>query len=692
MDPATFLEALPDGAFRCDPAGHVLYANPSLARTLGYSREELLHKSLPSDLLIHGMEWEACRALLESQGQVVDYEVKFRRADGMPLSIAISARVVRGPGDALVAVEGTMRDITVRRGLEDEAVERAEHMAVMGEIAWIAASNLEMEQANAAIFGEIRKLVDCDAMLIATTEELSGEFTVQEVWGRERGDHREYRMPRRGTALEQVVGSGNWMVRRELPEEESLADLSALRRAEIRSVICVPIAYRGRRFGVLGLLSRKGEPYSAETAELLQEIADRMSGAIENARLMISLNERNRVRASLVETALQLQSAIESAQIYELIAKQLAKFVPYRDLSFYVVDWSRRQIIPVYAAGEYTEEILAAAGGVDEGIVGNIAHTGRAEIIEDADVDPRVAQIPGVPPTHDALLVVPLVAEGRVIGVLEAYRPKGAFFSPKELELATLFAQQAAVALDNSRLIRELQESKNEIELLNDLMFHDMNNYNQGAMGYLGLLRDLPRLDEKAQTYLTKAFQLVKENSELIENVRKLSRIRITDGESFQAVEVGAVLREKAEAVRLSQTHRRVDIRLALPAGPMHTRADSLIGDLFLNLLTNAVKYDPHEVAVVDIVGAEATENGQPYWKIGVIDRGSGIPEEKKKLLFRRFTRLVAEGAGPSGTGLGLSIVRALAEKYRGRVWAEDRVPGDSSQGTIFYVMLPKAG
>jgi len=658
---------------------------------LGRSRDELVGMSMPADLLVRDIDWEGCRALLASQKRVVDYEMRLKRADGTPLNVAVSARAVLGPDESVLAIDGTMRDITIRKGLEQEAEERADLMAVLGEITRIAASSLEIEEVNAAFFGEIRKLVDCDALLVATTEDLSGEHTVSEVWSPDRTGQREYRIPRRGTALDEVLRSGNWIIRRDLPEGEDRIDLAAHRRAGVRSIVYVPLAYRGRRFGILGLLSKKGEPYTAETAELLQGISDRIGGAIENSRLMASLNERNRMRASLVETALQLQSAIESAQIYELIAKQLARFVPYRDLSFYVVDWSRRLIIPVYAAGEYTEEILAAPGGVDEGIVGNIAHTGRAEIIEDADADPRVAQIPGVPMTHDALLVVPLVAESRVIGVLEAYRPKGAFFSPKELELATLFAQQAAVALDNARLIRELQDSKNEIELLNDLMFHDMNNYNQGAMGYLSLLRDLPRLDEKAQTYLQKAFHLVRENSDLIENVRKLARIRITDGESFQLVEIGAVLREKAEALRLSHPQRRVDVHLALPAGPMHTRADSLLGDLFLNLLTNAVKYDPHEVVVIDIRGTEATENGQPYWRIGVIDRGPGIPDEKKQLLFRRFTRLVAEGKGPTGTGLGLSIVRALAEKYHGRVWAEDRVPGDPAQGAAFYVLLPKA-
>jgi signal transduction histidine kinase len=76
------------------------------------------------------------------------------------------------------------------------------------------------------------------------------------------------------------------------------------------------------------------------------------------------------------------------------------------------------------------------------------------------------------------------------------------------------------------------------------------------------------------------------------------------------------------------------------------------------------------------------------YFRIMIDDNGPGIDDESKAKLFSRFTRGESRA---SGKGLGLHIARTLVEDYGGKMWVEDRVPGDYTQGARFVVVLPAA-
>ena len=113
--------------------------------------------------------------------------------------------------------------------------------------------------------------------------------------------------------------------------------------------------------------------------------------------------------------------------------------------------------------------------------------------------------------------------------------------------------------------------------------------------------------------------------------------------------------------------------------------ADDLIWELFTNIFTNAVKYDPHEPLELMVSVERTYRVNKKYWTISVADRGRGIPDEVKEVIFDRFTKAPRK----KGEGMGLHIVKTLASRYEGRVWVEDRVKGDYGQGAVFKVELP---
>jgi len=81
------------------------------------------------------------------------------------------------------------------------------------------------------------------------------------------------------------------------------------------------------------------------------------------------------------------------------------------------------------------------------------------------------------------------------------------------------------------------------------------------------------------------------------------------------------------------------------------------------------------------------TRDGRTYWHIQIVDRGRGIPDERKEALLKGF---VPGEARIKGSGLGLIIVRMLVDRYEGRIWFSNRVQGDHTKGTVTNILLPR--
>jgi signal transduction histidine kinase len=118
--------------------------------------------------------------------------------------------------------------------------------------------------------------------------------------------------------------------------------------------------------------------------------------------------------------------------------------------------------------------------------------------------------------------------------------------------------------------------------------------------------------------------------------------------------------------------------------------ANDLIGDLFGNIISNAIVHNySEEVEVsVSIEGLVDEFSNKTYWKVSIADNGRGIPEDQKMRIFDITSRL---GESVGRTGIGLSVVHAITTLYGGSVWVEDRHPSDSSKGSVFQVLLPAA-
>ncbi|MGA9141915.1 MAG: hybrid sensor histidine kinase/response regulator [Methanocella sp.] len=231
----------------------------------------------------------------------------------------------------------------------------------------------------------------------------------------------------------------------------------------------------------------------------------------------------------------------------------------------------------------------------------------------------------------------------------------------------------------------ELKESKAQAELYVDLMAHDINNMNHIAMGFLELALETIELDPDSEELVKKPVDQLKASSRLIENVRKLQRVKT--GEMRQSlIELGPMLSEVVNS-HAGIPGSEVKVNYTALDG-CYVMANDLLADVFTNLVGNSIKHSDGHVTVNVNLSKETNSSGQACYRISVEDNGPGVPDEMKDKIFNRFRRGETRA---HGSGLGLYLVRALLDHYSGKVWVEDRVPGNRSMGSRFVVLLPAA-
>jgi PAS domain S-box-containing protein len=239
---------------------------------------------------------------------------------------------------------------------------------------------------------------------------------------------------------------------------------------------------------------------------------------------------------------------------------------------------------------------------------------------------------------------------------------------------------------DRKRFEEALVEAKNDSEFYCDIMSHDLNNAVQGLGGYLELCNLANDLDDVNQ-FLPYAHEQMARASDLLRNVRRLSHLGSQDVE-LKDMDLRKILVKSVWAVERAHAHEKIDFRLDLPDEDPMVLGEAFVEDVFINLMDNAVKYDPHDERIVDVQVTKVEVDGTDRWRVRVADRGPGVADRDKQTIFGRFERRALK---EYGTGLGLSIVVKAVERSNGRTWVEDRVPGDHTQGAAFVVELMAA-
>ena len=244
-------------------------------------------------------------------------------------------------------------------------------------------------------------------------------------------------------------------------------------------------------------------------------------------------------------------------------------------------------------------------------------------------------------------------------------------------------------------------EEKKHSDLLVDLITHDIGNYHQVIQTSLGLVIFLleknktnilsPQDSQKIFSYLTTAKNALTRSQSLVDNIRRLERL-------YGQKDLKLVLKNLPESINNAYSSVKQTLYDNNPHGkkisismthghPMdiNIMAEDLLDEIFINLFSNTVKYTDSSEVKIDVMIKDYFIGEAKYWMITISDYGKGIPDSIKNELFERFYYKA------KGSRLGLSIVRALVERYRGKIWVGDRVYKDYTNGTTFGMIFPAA-
>ena len=289
-----------------------------------------------------------------------------------------------------------------------------------------------------------------------------------------------------------------------------------------------------------------------------------------------------------------------------------------------------------------------------------------------------------------AVLVAPITAGERRIGILEAFAEQQPVFSSDDLALAQLLADQAAVVLESRALIDEAARVKaleQAARLKEDFLSaaaHDLKTPLTTLLGQAQILEVRFGRDQSLaqhQPAIARVAREARRLSTLVDDLLDASRIEEGKLEvRLEPVDVAAVVRQVAERQRAGKQRIVLEARDRLTGSVDRRRIEQLVD----NLVENGLKYSGDDTPVEVRAWRD---DGEIH--ISVRDHGIGIPMTDLPHVFDRFHRAAnVDARRYAGIGLGLYICRGIVAQHAGRIWVESTVGG----GSTFHVTLPGTG
>jgi signal transduction histidine kinase len=232
-----------------------------------------------------------------------------------------------------------------------------------------------------------------------------------------------------------------------------------------------------------------------------------------------------------------------------------------------------------------------------------------------------------------------------------------------------------------------LERSNHELDDFAHIASHDLKEPLRGINTYAGFLLEdyADKLDEDGQSKLHTLQRLTRRMEALIESLLMYSRVGRTEL-AIQDTDLNDTLAEIVESLEIRLRELGVEIRRPQPLPVVH--CDRVrVGEVFRNLITNAMKYNDKPQRWIEVGCEQRPLNGNGSELVfHVRDNGIGIREKHLDSVFRIFKRLHGRDEYGGGTGIGLTIVKKIVERHGGQIWLESTF----GEGTTFYFTLAK--
>jgi signal transduction histidine kinase len=286
---------------------------------------------------------------------------------------------------------------------------------------------------------------------------------------------------------------------------------------------------------------------------------------------------------------------------------------------------------------------------------------------------------------------VPLIAEDQLVGALIVMRKRTGTFAPEEVALLQTFATQSALAIQNARLFREIEEKSRQLEVASQHkseflanMSHELRTPLNAIIGFSEVLAEkmFGELNEKQEEYSKDIHASGQHLLSLINDILDLSKIEAGRMElELSDFHLPTALDSALTLVRERAGRRGIALRMNVDGRLGQIQADERkVRQVVLNLLSNAIKFTP-EGGRIEV--AAAPKDGSV--EVSVSDTGVGIAPEDQEAVFEEFRQVGTADNKVEGTGLGLTLCRKFVELHGGKIWVKSQL----GLGSTFTFSLP---
>jgi len=462
--------------------------------------------------------------------------------------------------------------------------------------------------------------------------------------------------------------------------------------------------------------------------DIAKEFAERT--AAENANLYSSEQARRQAAEALTKSARQLSSLGTVAEVPQQIVEQLAQIVQHERSALFLEDVNglpRLSAQRGFPKDAPVEELKYRVR--DNNVYHMIAQQSEPMVIGDVQNMQSWNQ-PEWLPKDRSWLGIPLYSKNKVIGMLTLSRGAPASFNQDDVLLASTFAIQASIALENARLyddlnrfnqmmermveqrVDELSEAHNTLKKLDknksdfiQVAAHELRTPLTVIKGYMGMMKAAPALQSNAT--LTPAMDgVIQGTNRLHQIVNSMLDVARLENQvlspHLESVTLGPILRliQKDYLDDLEARQMTLELDPAINSVPSLLADPELLQKALENVILNAIKFTPDGGSIF-VSAQPISVNGRgEYCEIRVRDTGIGIDPTNHKIIFEKLYQLGKvefhssgrtkfKGGGP---GLGLAIAAGIVKSHQGKIWVES--PGYDEEklpGSTFVIQIPVA-
>ena len=594
---------------------------------------------------------------------------------------------------AAIAIENArLHSAAVRRGEELEALLRATRSLMSG---------LDLQQILDRILAEAAQISGCSHVKVLLLDQESGVLQVGALQGTamSQGDRLPPGMGHSGI----VLATGQPLFSDDCPNDPRNAYAQRDRELGIVTYLGLPIKSRGQVIGVLTFNTTAPRHYTPAEVAYLTSFADQAAIAIENARLFQQEQDRRRQVEAVRTVTGEITRELDLKSLLELITLRASDLIGTTSGVVYLWDDTSQLLIPRawHGLGDWMGAMQLRLG---EAVAGAVAQRRVGMIVNDFPSSPYAHPV-FVESGVAAVVAEPLLYRDKLVGVIAVGTDKhNEPFTAESRETLALFAAQAAIAIENARLYRQVRDhagtleqrveertralKEAQAELVQSLKLaavgtlaagvaHELNQPLTIIQGYAQWLVGQEGFTGEAKAAIDQMQAQAMRMARIISHLRDFSRQ--TKG-SYETTALNEVVEATFLMLRQQLRTRNIDVVETLePTLPAIWGDRFQLEQVFINLVTNARDaMQPQGGGTLTVTTRKVAD----WVEVEVADTGPGVPAEIRDRIFDPFFTTKEVG---QGTGLGLSISYGIICEHGGEIQVGNRPGG----GAEFVVRLP---